>query len=674
MGCFHRVDGPVTRLHARLATGLKLANISNTLQDYGEDGVDVFLCDVKGCGLYFHESCLGQYNVDVALVEDEDAGDEARTRPVFKCPAHKCWVCADDVPPPSGEGGAAAGLPATCVPVPAEDPPGKKTSKKGKGRKNAKKSAASGGFSFGSKKENLMRCLDCPISYHISCIPPSARFHELALLCHEHAYTSKLPYLDAEHSIQACVEAKAEKKIEDMRRREERRAARIARGEIDGSDDEGGGAGGNEVNKFLVGMHGADTTLEEDQLEQYLLMIEEERGEENDHGEDGDEGGARPRRRRKKTHLSYCLPVDFKEEVHSKPPAYAHVNSNRYDPDNRPRRSIFSGEKCRCKPSVEDGVPSCGERCDNRLNYFECCAANCDLGPDCGNRAMGRRRFAKTRVQREHGKGWGLISVNGVKSGDLVIEYAGEVIDEATKESRLAAWTRDHPSDPNFYVMALGQAGWYIDARDVANQARFINHSCDPNCRLVPLNVAGHMRVAIVTIRDVRPGEFLCYDYQFDTRQGDRFTCRCGSSNCRGTMKGGVGAGDDAAEAGKKTKKQLLAEAKQRVSRERKFLRSVAESEVTRLSLTGPVVPGSGGDETAEVVAAGPQAKKHREDAAAGRIFLWRNARVGGNFARRYRRWEERRTAVGSTTGAGLSAPGRLGTVDVISIVGKGND
>ena len=631
---------------------------------------------MKGCGLYFHENCLGHYNVDVTLVEDGAAGDEAGTRPVFKCPAHRCWVCADDVPPP-GQGGA-EGLPAACVPVePAEDR-GSKGNKKGRGRRRAKKSAAGGGLPsmFGSKKENLMRCLDCPVSYHISCIPPSARFHELALLCHEHAYTSKLPYLDAEHSMQASVEAAADRKIEDLRRREERRAARVARGEINGSDDEGGGAGGGEENRFLVGMHGTDTTLEEDQFEQYLLTIEEEEGG-GDEEEDGDGGAARPRRRRKKAHLSYCLPVDFKEEVHSKPPAYAHVNSNRYDPDNRPRRSVPSGEKCRCKPSADGAVPSCGERCDNRLNYFECCAANCDLGPDCGNRAMGRRRFARCRVQREHGKGWGLVSADGVRSGDLVIEYAGEVINEATKESRLAAWTRDHPSDPNFYVMALGQAGWYIDARDVANQARFINHSCDPNCRLVPLNVAGHMRIAIVAVRDVRPGEFLCYDYQFDTRQGDRFTCRCGSANCRGTMKGGGGAGDDAGEAGRKTKKQLLAEAKGRVSRERRFLRSVAESDATRLSLTGPAVPGSGGDETAEAIAAGPQAKKHRDDAAAGRIFLWRNARAGGNFARRYRRWEERRAGgAGGARGAGASrsAPGRLGTVDVISIVGTGRD
>ncbi|EJK62412.1 hypothetical protein THAOC_16980 [Thalassiosira oceanica] len=219
--------------------------------------------------------------------------------------------------------------------------------------------------------------------------------------------------------------------------------------------------------------------------------------------------------------------------------------------------------------------------------------------------------------------------------------------------------------------MALGQAGWYIDARHVANQARFINHSCDPNCRLMPLNVAGHMRVAIVAVRDVRPGEFLSYDYQFDTRQGDRLTCRCGSSNCRGTMKGGGGVGDDS-EAGKKPK--ICYSPRRNTACRKSGNSSGPWPSPTRLplSLTGPVVPGSGGDETAEVVAAGPQAKNHREDAAAGRIFLWRNARAGGNFARRYRRWEERRAGGGGTRGqrgAALSAPGRQGTVDVISIV-----
>ena len=74
---------------------------------------------------------------------------------------------------------------------------------------------------------------------------------------------------------------------------------------------------------------------------------------------------------------------------------------------------------------------------------------------------MSKRQFAKCRPKREHGKGWGLVAIDGVNQGDLVQEYAGEIIDEKTKEERLQAWSRDHPHDPNFYVMHL-EPGWYV--------------------------------------------------------------------------------------------------------------------------------------------------------------------------------------------------------------------
>jgi hypothetical protein len=72
--------------------------------------------------------------------------------------------------------------------------------------------------------------------------------------------------------------------------------------------------------------------------------------------------------------------------------------------------------------------------------------------------------YHENRPAREHGKGWGLVTVNGVSKGDLIQEYVGEVIDETTKNDRLLEWARDHPNDPNFYVMRL-ETGWYIDAR-----------------------------------------------------------------------------------------------------------------------------------------------------------------------------------------------------------------
>ncbi|KAL7547225.1 hypothetical protein ACHAWF_010545, partial [Thalassiosira exigua] len=632
-------------------------------KEYGDDGVDVFACDARGCGLFYHESCLSVYEVGIKVVEVEvpiaaadgasdgaegEAAAATKTigRPKFRCPAHQCWTCAGDIPPlPPDMATGIAEAPAVCVPV--EKDRKKKVGKGGKRRKSRGSSGVGPSACWGAKSERLFRCLDCPISYHLTCLPPSARFHELAMLCHEHAFASKLPYLDAEYSMQAAVERDVEEKIEDMRRKEKRAAAGEA---MCSSEDEDTSEEDEEgENSFFPGLVGSVALFEEEQLVDYTERIE---------NGDGDDDGSNKRKRRKR-HLGYCLPCDFKEEVYSKPPSYTHVNGNRYNPRNRPKRHPPTNVTCSCEPSTEEGVPSCGFRCLNRLSYVECVGDkrlksgeknpywNCNCGPECGNRAMSRREFAKCRPAREEGRGWGLIAVDGVEKGDLVQEYAGEIVDESTKERRLREWSEDHPNDPNFYLMHL-EPGWYIDAREVANLARFINHSCDPNCRLVPVNVSGHTRVAIVCVKDVPPGGFLCYDYQFDTNHGDRFVCRCGATNCRGTMKGGKadgGAGGASEDGGgpnkaeKKTKRQLLADAKARVRREEKFLRSMLEEEDTRLRLTGQFVPG-GDPEMAETVAGGPR-ERHRREAREGRVFLWRNARAGGDFAPRcWRVWD----------------------------------
>jgi hypothetical protein len=623
-------------------------------KEYGDDDIEVFCCDTKGCGLFYHQNCLDVYNVHVDIVEEEDivvvvkgsspnilgvledcGGEEKKechdnlnehtitkiiSRPKFKCPAHVCWTCADDIPQPNI-------LDDEVIEAPDRSSGEGKQDKRAGRRRGEKKRKTNGSFSamWGAKKEKLFRCLDCPISYHITCMPPTCSFHELAMLCHEHAHTSKLPYLDAKHSFQAKVEADAQKRIDKLKRREELREAAKARGELVGSDDEDDGS--DEKNPFFPGVVGSLPTLEEDQLAEYLRDDDD-----NVYG-----------KRRKKHRYHYCLPCDFKDEVHSKPPAYTHVNVNRYDPKNRPKRHPPNGECCKCVPIAEDdGVKSCGEGCLNRLSYTECVGDenlksgsknpywNCNCGPNCGNRGMSKRQFAKCRPMREHGKGWGLIAVNGVKRGDLVQEYAGEIIDDEEKEERLKAWSRDHPNDPNFYVMHL-EPGWYIDAREVANMARFINHSCDPNCKLVPTNVSGHIRVAIVCIKDVAPGGYLSYDYQFDTKDGNKFICRCGATNCRGTMKGGKNGEDDVQ---KKTKKQLFVEAKARIKRDKQFLQDLIATEKERLELTGPFVPGED-KEKAEAVAAGPN-ECYRQEVQESRIFLWRNARIGGDFSSRY--------------------------------------
>ena len=77
-----------------------------------------------------------------------------------------------------------------------------------------------------------------------------------------------------------------------------------------------------------------------------------------------------------------------------------------------------------------------------------------------------------------------------------------------------------------------------IDAAVGGNDARFINHSCDPNCDAV----IEDGRLRIETIRDVMAGEELAYDYAYELEERHtpaakrRYPCRCGAAKCRGTI------------------------------------------------------------------------------------------------------------------------------------------
>jgi hypothetical protein len=234
---------------------------------------------------------------------------------------------------------------------------------------------------------------------------------------------------------------------------------------------------------------------------------------------------------------------------------------------------------------------------------------------------LGKRQYPKCKPKREGGKGWGLITVEAVPKGKLVNEYVGEVIDEASMGKRLVEWNKEHPNDPNFYVMAL-TGGWYIDAREYANMSRFINHSCDPNCSVMTINVKGYKRCGIFSKRDIAAGEFLSYDYQFDTKQADRFLCRCGAKTCRGTMKGGLVAG---------VKKPLnWKDAKARYELDKKFLEDTKSKAV--ISQVSALIPAA--EQPTDFVFAGPP-EKHRDTAIRNRIFLCRNANRGADFVAR---------------------------------------
>ena len=145
-------------------------------------------------------------------------------------------------------------------------------------------------------------------------------------------------------------------------------------------------------------------------------------------------------------------------------------------------------------------------------------------------RLAGRR--IQVRRSGVHGKG--VFCVAALAKGETVIEYKGETV--TWKEA-----LRRHPHDPahpdhTFYFHLDDEH--VIDGKVDGNSARWINHSCRPNCEAE--EDAG--RVFIVALRKIKPGEELFFDYGLilDERQTakvrKRYECRCGARACRGTM------------------------------------------------------------------------------------------------------------------------------------------
>ena len=218
-----------------------------------------------------------------------------------------------------------------------------------------------------------------------------------------------------------------------------------------------------------------------------------------------------------------------------------------YDTDQElvPHPVAERTDPCGCQPppnatSSGAGAIAGGETImacvDDSCLLFACyeeCRKNCDAGLHCGNRRIQQQQFKKLQVFEAGLKGKGLQVMEPVKKGDIITEYTGR----AVKQQALNRLFRRYQLDRMLYIMAL-DTGIYLDAREKGGLARYINHSCDPNCKVERWKVKGILRAAVVGLRDLHPGEELTFDYQWERKRGRATTkCRCGSANCRGTLE-----------------------------------------------------------------------------------------------------------------------------------------
>lgn len=100
-----------------------------------------------------------------------------------------------------------------------------------------------------------------------------------------------------------------------------------------------------------------------------------------------------------------------------------------------------------------------------------------------------------------------------IRKGAFVIEYVGELIDEATCLERV----KKGDDDTNYYMLTIDK-DCIIDAGPMGNLSRFMNHSCNPNCETQKWTVSGEVRVGLFASRDIVAGEEITFDYRLDCR------------------------------------------------------------------------------------------------------------------------------------------------------------
>lgn len=141
-------------------------------------------------------------------------------------------------------------------------------------------------------------------------------------------------------------------------------------------------------------------------------------------------------------------------------------------------------------------------------------------------------------LRRSKIAGFGLFATKAFASGDLIIEYCGELLKSEEMVNR-----RDQMYSlmgarfsKSCYLFRLDE-NRVLDATLKGNLSRFINHSCDPNCFSRTVSFEGkNKKLFIFALKVIEPGEEIVFDYKFPLEDGEKIPCYCGSIKCRRFM------------------------------------------------------------------------------------------------------------------------------------------
>ncbi len=143
-----------------------------------------------------------------------------------------------------------------------------------------------------------------------------------------------------------------------------------------------------------------------------------------------------------------------------------------------------------------------------------------------------RRPLIEVRHSPVHG--FGVFALRRIRKGTTIMEYLGDRVSHEEADMR---YENKDPDDNHTFLFTV-DSKTVIDGGVGGNDARYINHGCDPNCESASQN----KRIYVEAIKTIRPGEELAYDYQIQRDPEDApnvdevFACRCGALKCRGSM------------------------------------------------------------------------------------------------------------------------------------------
>ncbi|CAA0808838.1 Histone-lysine N-methyltransferase ASHH1 [Striga hermonthica] len=221
--------------------------------------------------------------------------------------------------------------------------------------------------------------------------------------------------------------------------------------------------------------------------------------------------------------------TSYQVELAEGVPPFVHIRQNEFWGMKPKKLKDEDIVVCECKYDPFSPESACGESCLNVLTNTECTPGYCPCGEHCSNQKFQKCEYAETKLFKTEGRGWGLVANQKIKAGQFIIEYCGEVISSEVAKQRSQTYEAQGLTDA--YIISLN-ANHFIDATKKGSLARFINHSCQPNCETRKWTVLGETRVGIFAKEDIACGTELAYDYNFEWYGGVTVRCLCGAANC----------------------------------------------------------------------------------------------------------------------------------------------